>query len=130
MVEGHARIKKSGLPNLRELRIPVKSQLRIPVWRKYLHGYWDQQLLDLIEFGFPLDFDRTITLNSTEANHYSALQYPDHIENYLTDEIKNGATYGKYAFSCHISPFFTRDKPNSKNRRVILDLGFPPQEIL
>ena len=29
-------------------------------------------------------------------------------------------------FNCHVSPFLTRDKPNSDERRVILDLGFPP----
>ena len=31
----------------------------------------------------------------------------------------------KPPFSCHISPFLTRDKPNSDKRRVILDLSFP-----
>ena len=29
-------------------------------------------------------------------------------------------------FDCHISPFVTRDNPNSDKRRVILDLIFPP----
>ena len=27
-------------------------------------------------------------------------------------------------FPCHIFPFLTRDKPNSSNRGVILDLSF------
>ena len=39
-----------------------------------------------------------------------------------------GAIYGPFAqppFPCHVSPFLTRDKPDSDKRRVILDLSFP-----
>ena len=90
--------------------------------------YWDHQLLDLIEYGFPLDFNRTVQLTSTETNHYSALQYSDHVSKYLQEEIQHKAIIGPFQqmpFPCHISPFLTRDKPNSTNRRVILDLSFP-----
>ena len=85
-------------------------------------------MLDLIEFGFPLDFDRSIELNSTEVNHNSALQYVDHVSKYISEEIKYGAIWGPFKelpFPCHVSPFLTRDKPNSDSRRVILDLSFP-----
>ena len=115
VVEAHAKIKNSALPNFMALRIPVTSQLKVPVWKKYLDQYWDKQLVDLLEFSFPLDFDRNITLNSTEVNHNSALQYPDHVQVYLEEEIKYGAIYGQFdtvPFSCHFSPFLTRDKPN------------------
>ena len=33
--------------------------------------------------------------------------------------------FQEFPFQCHISPFLTRDKPNSNNKRVILDLSFP-----
>ena len=128
IVEAHRKIRNSGLPNFMGLRIPVQSQLKISYWRKYLKQYWDHQLLDLIEYGFPLDFNRTVQLTSTEANHYSALQYPDHVSKYLHEEIQHKAIIGPFQqmpFPCHISPFLTRDKPNSTNRRVILDLSFP-----
>ena len=39
-----------------------------------------------------------------------------------------GTIYGPFAqppFACHISPFLTRDNPNSDKRRVILGLSFP-----
>ena len=57
------------------------------------------------------------------------LQFPNHIQNYIDTEIKYGAIIGpfeEYPFPYHVSPFLTRDKPNSSNRRVILDLSFPP----
>ena len=39
MVEAHTLIRKSGLPNYLGMRIPVTSQLNIPVWQKYLTSY-------------------------------------------------------------------------------------------
>ena len=53
---------------------PVKSQLKIAAWRKHLNTYWDQQIVDLLEFGFLLDFDRNVQLQSTEFYHKSAIQ--------------------------------------------------------
>ena len=129
IVEAHAKIKQSGLPNFMSLRIPVQTQLKVQSWKKYLHSYWDQWLLDLIHFGFPLDFDRQVVLNSTETNHNSAIEYSEHVSRYIMEEIKYGVILGPFKqlpFHCHVSPFLTRDKPNSNNRRVILDLSFPP----
>ena len=68
-------IKASCLPNVLGLRIPVDTNLNVPAWRKYLCNYFDQQLVDLIEYGFPLDFDRTRKLESTLQNHASARNY-------------------------------------------------------
>ena len=129
IVEAHAKVKKSGLPNFMHERIPLKTQIKVHYWKKYLHNYWDQQLVDLIQFGFPLDFDRRIALQSTEVNHNSALKYSDHVSKYIQEELQYGAVLGPFKqlpFPCHVSPFLTRAKPNSTNRRVILDLSFPP----
>ena len=51
-------IRESGIPNFGGLRNPVHTQLNVKAWRFHLRDYWDQQLVDLIEYGFPLDFDR------------------------------------------------------------------------
>ena len=45
IVEAHKKILNSGIPNFMGMRIPVQSQLKITAWRKYLHHYWDNQLL-------------------------------------------------------------------------------------
>ena len=50
-------IRESKVPNFLNCRIPVKTQLNSDKWRSYLTQYWDQQLPDLIQYGFPLDFD-------------------------------------------------------------------------
>ena len=51
---------------------PCIFQLNIPNCRKYLANYWDHQLMDLLTFGFPLDFDHSCPLETTESNHGSA----------------------------------------------------------
>ena len=116
------------MPNFMGARIPVNGQFNIPAWKSYLNEYWDKQIVDLLQYGFPLDFDHSRCLYSTYDNHALAVQFPDHVHNYITTEAKYGAILGpfdKYPLPCHVSPFLTREKPNSTNRRVILDLSFP-----
>ena len=92
-------------------------------------NYWDQQLVQLVEFGFPLDFNRNSVLHYDEKNHSSAIEFPDDIRVYLNEEIKHGAIMGPYDVNpipnCHVSPFMTREKPNAPTRRVIIDLSWP-----
>ena len=90
----HQIVRSSGLPNYLGCRFPLQTQLNISAWRYHLQDYYDSQVLDLLEFGFPLDFDRSRSLRSTEVNHTYALQFQDHIENYLHEEISLGAIHG------------------------------------
>ena len=128
LVTAHTMIKASQLPNFLELRIPVVTNLNVPAWRKYLCNYFDQQLVDLIQYGFPLDFDRTRKLESTLQNHASARNYPTHVDEYLQEELSHNAIWGPLdhkPFDLHISSLMTRDKSSSECRRTIFDLSFP-----
>ena len=53
IVELHETIKCYGKPNFLGARIPVSSQLRIQNWKVLLKDYWDQQLLQFLEYGSP-----------------------------------------------------------------------------
>ena len=128
-VTQHLRIKASGVPNFLGLRIPIESQLNVPEWKTMFENYWDQQLIHLIEFGFPLDFNRNSKLCHDDKNHSSAIDFPADVQTYLEEEIKHGAIMGPYSVNpipnAHVSPFRTREKPNAPNRRVIIDLSWP-----
>ena len=91
--------------------------------------YWDTQLIDLLYFGFPLDFNLGSPLEWEGSNHKSAMDYPGDIDAYLSEELQFKAIAGLfYQHPCpggHISPFLTRKIPNSKNRRVIVDPSWP-----
>ena len=54
--EIHEIIRSTSKQNFMQARIQIKSQLNIEAWKKYLEGYWDRQLCELIQFGSPLDF--------------------------------------------------------------------------
>ena len=89
------------------------SNLKIDRWKFHFKNYWDRQLL---EFGFPLDFDTNTVLSSTEENHASAKQFSSHVECYIKEEIKHAAILGPYEhkpINLHVSPFMTRDEPDS-----------------
>ena len=104
----------------------MKTQLNPEKWRSYLSQYWDQQLPDLIEYGFPLDFDRQSQLISSEVNHTSAIEHAEHIEQYISEELRYGALYGPFRETpIPISPLMTRAKQNSDKRRTIVDLSWP-----
>ena len=125
----YKHVKASGVPNFLKSRIPVRTQLNVKQWENVLQGYWDTQLLDLLKYGFPLDFNRDVPLKCDKINHKSALLYPKDIEAYLNEERQYGAILGPYENfpidQCHSSAFMTREKPNAVHRSVIIDLSWP-----
>ena len=87
----HALVRATGVPNYMQARIPVSSQLNVNAWKNALGGYWDQQLLQLIEFGFPLDFNRNYALRCKQGNPSSATEYPSDVDAYIEEECCFGA---------------------------------------
>ena len=128
IIDSHHIVKSSGLPNFLKVRIPVNTNLNIKNWRSYLQNYWDQQLPNLLEYGFPLDFDRSCHLQRVESNHKSADIHVEHVKNYIQEELSHSAIIGPFEdlpFPFHISPLMTRDKQDSVKKRTIMDLSWP-----
>ena len=113
ILQAHKLIRQSGVPNFLNCRTPVQTKLNPARWRYYLTDYWDKQLPDLIQYGFPLDFDRKCPLSSSDTNHASALNYETHVDEYIQEELEHGALYGPFQdvdFNIHVSPLMTREK--------------------
>ena len=128
ILQAHRLIKHSKLPNFLHCCIPVQSGLNIKAWRCYLKNYWDQQLCDLLEFGFPLDFDRSCQLDSTEENHTSANENMEEIVKFLEEERQYQVILGPFdtkPIDMHVSPLLVRDKQNSTSKITIMDLSWP-----
>ena len=128
-IEMHKIVKKTGKPNFLKVRLPVTSQLNVDKWKSPLEDYWDQQLLQLLQFGFPLDFNRCCPLQHEVGNHSSANEFPADVDAYIEEECKFGALLGPFDVNpienAHNSPFMTRNKPSLDRRRVIIDLSYP-----
>ena len=132
--EIHDQIRESEGFNFINSQIQVDSQLNADTWDKYLRNYWDKQLGYLICYGFPLDFDHNVSLVNNECNHKSATDFKEDLVVYLQEEKGFGAILGPFKEPpvkiIHISPFMTREIADSKHRRVIIDLSFPPDHSI
>ena len=128
-ITAHNIVANSGKPNFQQARIKVETQLHLDEWQKQLQGYWDTQLIDLLMFGFPLDFNRASPLRWEGENHKSAIDYPEDIEAYLAEEKSFNAIVDPFKdHPCpngHISSFMSREKPEANTRCVIIDLSWP-----
>ena len=104
----------------------MQNQLNVDQREKVLGDYWDTQLLQLLKYGFPLDFNRNTPLRCKNISHSSALKFPDDIKAYLEDKMNYGAILGPFKNNsienCHYSLFMTREKLGAAHRRVIIDL--------
>ena len=122
-------VRETNKPNYQQARFPVHSGLNLQAWDKYLQHYPHRIVLQYLKFGFPLSIEDPDALNNTTVtNHFSALQYPLAVQQYLDKEIALGAIVGPVdqvaSTHFHCSPLLTRPKDGNK-RRVILNLSYP-----
>ena len=97
-------VKQYGVPNFLGARIPVLSQLNVDEWKCEFNDYWDRQLLQLIQFGFPLGFNRNCKLTSEGKKHFSAVEFPSDIQVYLNEEKHHGAILCPFSSSPILKP--------------------------
>lgn len=128
----HNRIFASRAYNFEGLRLPVPSSLCLPVWRTYLQEYVDYGVCDFLEFGWPVGFDysRPLPIHTNFHNHKGATEFPAAVDVYLSSEIAHHAVIGPFStspFSCPVavSPLNSVPKPDTTERRIILDLSWP-----
>ena len=129
-IETQKLVRRSGVHNFEGCRIPVRSKLNIPFLRSELAGYHDSQLIEFLEFGFPLGTVGQPLSNSPGKNHGGALSFPKSIDNYIQKELDKNAIIGPFDASplegvTVFSPLSTAEKSDSDERRVIMDLSFP-----
>jgi len=126
----HNTVHASGLPNFRGCRLPVPTKLNVPAWRHYLVDYTDKDLCDLIEFGFPVNYSGPRQPDVPLTNHASSLRYRDHVNDYISKELRLGATIGPLPTDFFnppliCSPLQTVPKKDSSSRRIVVDFSFP-----
>ena len=122
-------VRETNKPNYQQARFPLNSGLNLQAWDMYLQHDPHRIVLQYLKFGFPLSIEDTDALNNTAvSNHFSALQYPLAVQQYLDKEIAHGAMIGPVdqvtSPHFHCSLLLTRPK-NGNKHRVILNLSYP-----
>ena len=128
----------TGLPEV--VKVPpeataITSPLVAKNWETLLASHPNAQLTDFfikgILQGFRIGFKQPLkSLVSAKRNLNCALQHPDTVEEYLTDEIAHGRVAGPFQKevtpAAHISRFGVIPKHHQPNKwRLIIDLSHP-----
>jgi hypothetical protein len=102
----------TGVPNFISNIAPIASHINVDLFRELGQGFQDQQIFDLIKYGFSLDLDKSNFIsNSAATNHGSAIQFPAAVESYFSSEIQLGSIFGPFSgpplAGLHCSPLMT-----------------------
>ena len=131
-VKVHQQVAKSQNYNFMSTKLQLPSKINFELLEELCQDYWDYQLPYMLKYGFPLDFphEKATGLGEMQGNHQSAEKYPEHVKTYFHNEKQHGAIFGPYSeppsgTNTHTSPFMSREKPDSDNRRIIIDLSWP-----
>ncbi len=132
MVKIHELVKDSGKSNYTGLKIPVYSGINCEFLESELEEYGDRVIVDLMRYGAPISHKvgKVKFVDSSHKNHSGARLFPGDIDRYISKELKYKSVLGPFdsnPFKSNIvlSPLNSRIKPDSEERRVIVDLSFP-----
>lgn len=127
-IDVHNKVVESGRYNFECCRIPVLSGLHIPKWRTLLQHYDSPEIVDYLEFGWPLGVTGTVNHPDCDKNHKGARDFPQQVQDYLVSQVGKGCVLGPFAKSPFhdsvISPINTVPKKDG-DRRFVLDLSWP-----
>ena len=106
------QVMRSGCHNFQGCRIPIFTRINVDVLAIELHGYHDDQICELMRFGWPINALAQVTSSRPYKNHKGATEYPGEIKRYIEKELSHGAVLGPlqgnpFVKPIHISPLNT-----------------------
>ena len=130
--QAYERAISAELNNDPSMRPVITTSLKLDRWHAHATGHTDDGwILDAIKHGFPIQYSGPPRFEPPLLyNHSSATAHQKTIRDYIRKETAEGALHGPYdqpPFTpwMAFSPLMTREKPDSKERRVIVDLSYP-----
>ena len=124
---------EKGTPNYLGARIPLEhNTFNLQYWRQELIGYENIEVLQFLQFGFPLGIEKSPSLSPASANHGSAYQFYPWLDKFFASGlVKGGVTgpCGSAPFSDPmVSPLMTAAKKPS-DRRAVFDASYSMQSL-
>ena len=120
-------------PNFLGARIILKHVgMKAGRWRHHLLGYEHADLVQFIDYGFPLGLSETPELQSCSRNHGSSYGYFHHVDKFIAEELIKGGLVGPFEkvpwWDTIISPLMTAPKkPDS--RRTVFDATYGEKSL-
>ena len=120
-------------PNFLGARVKLKHiGMKPERWRYHLQGYENADIVQYLEYGFPLGLQDLPDLRSSQRNHGSAYSFYPHVDKFIAEEVVKGGIAGPFPKSpwweAVISPMMTAPKkPDS--RRTVFDATFGEKSL-
>ena len=114
------------------VRIPVGPRWNVQYMKQALDDYDDKMVVTFCRFGWPIGLIvDEIQGHRGARNHRGATEFADQLDQHIARELEEGTLLGPFSESpfaspIRVSPLNTTDKRDSPDRRVIMDLSFPP----
>lgn len=128
----HRKVVSSGVHNFEFCKIPIPTSIRFDRLRTALGNQAtnkEKKILQLLEFGFPIDCKSEYGVTKPQKNHHSSLGFKDAIDKYFRKNLQAQAMLGPFEESpipgLRFSPLMSVPKDEGE-RRVIVDFSFPP----
>ena len=112
------------------MKIPVPCFWNLNRLKDLLVDYHDKIVVEFLKYGWPVNHDGRKYNSKKIENWKGAITNKKQVQKYLENELKFKSVIGPFDSNpfCQeagISPLNTRDKKDSEDKRVILDLSFP-----
>ena len=125
-LQANAKVRKSGTHNYLGCKIEVPTHWNV----KMLQGYHDQQIVQFIRYGWPLDLSKVVVDDNIPENQKGARRNITKVLEYLQQEIDQGSVVGPFdanpfGTSARFSPLDAIPKKESDDLRYILNLSHP-----
>ena len=94
-IDLHVRVTVCNTYNYCGARIPLEHNgLKLDIWKYKLSQYHDQNLLDFLEYGWPLGLDSSSDFESAIKNHPSSVQFAEPVDKFIIKQISASAIAG------------------------------------
>ena len=122
-----------GTPNYLGARIPLEhTTFNLPYWREQLIGYGNVEVLQFLEYGFPLGIETSPSLSPSLANHGSAYQFYPWLDKFFAGGLIIGGVTGPCGSAPFsnpmVSPLMTAPKKPG-DRRAVFDASYSLQSL-
>ena len=129
-------VRRDGYPNRYGARIPVRNTWNLDEFVELLRDYHDKEIIEWMRYGWPTGRLPTLPEPAkTFKNHKGATDHPQALQKYIEKEQSKQAVMGPFDVidlpfhsQVGISPISTRPKKTSQDRRIIVDLSYPPDQ--
>ena len=120
-------------PNHLGARIQLPHvKLNIERWRYHLVGYEHVEIIQLLQYGFPIGLSDTPELDSCTRNHGSAYMWYKYVDKFVCTEVAEGGMTGPFSrapwWQTIISPLMTAHK-KIMSRRTVFDATFGERSL-